>query len=399
VKDDQQFPQPVGGPLAGLRVIEVGRYIAAPYAGRLLADMGADVVKVEDPDGGDPMRRWQGGQRSYSPQFAAYNRGKRSVTINLKEPDGRSALRALARRADVLLENFRPGVMDRLGLGSAVLRADNPKLIYCALTGFGTTGPYANRPSYDTVISAMGGLYSLMRPADQPSPVGPAMSDLLSGMFAVQGVLAALHSREVTGHGDTVEVSMLGSILGFVTEAVTSTLETGESPDPDTRQRRAQAFGAVAADGKAFIVHMSVPEKFWIAFTDAMDHPEWRIDPRFARRVDRYQHYAELDALFKTAALDLPRAEWMRRFLERDLPHGPLNTVSDIIGDPQVEAMGLIEQVPVPDGPPMAMTRPPVGFSGHRMAPGRSAPELGADTAALLDTALDAAQEDHSWRN
>ena len=160
------------GPLDGLVVVEIGRYIAAPYAGRLLADLGADVIKVEEPDGGDPMRRWEGGDRPYSPQFAAYNRSKRSVVLDLKTPAGVAELRDLLTGADVLLENFRPGVMARLGLAPADLVAAYPRLVACSITGFGAEGEYAARPSYDTVISAMGGLYSLLMPIEDPSAGG-----------------------------------------------------------------------------------------------------------------------------------------------------------------------------------------------------------------------------------
>ncbi|HEY1486299.1 MAG TPA: CoA transferase, partial [Micromonosporaceae bacterium] len=365
------------GPLAGLVVVEAGRYIAAPYAGRLLADLGADVIKVEDPDGGDPMRRWEGGARPYSPQFAAYNRGKRSVTLDLKSDAGVAAFRRLAAGADVVIENFRPGVMDRLGLGATVLRESDPRLIYCGLTGFGATGPYTHRPSYDTMISAMGGMYSLISAPDAPSPIGPAYSDLLSGMFAVQGILAALHQRAETGEGQVVDVTMLGSVLGFLTEAVTSTLETGELLEPNTRQRRAQAYGCVAGDGRAFVVHLSVPEKFWRALTDAVERPEWRGDPRFAGRQDRYDHYAELDALLKDVARTRTRQEWFVRFADRDIPHGPINTLADICDDPQVAKMELLEDVEVDGGPPMRMTRPTIAFSAAATPVGQAAPRLG----------------------
>lgn len=374
----------IEGPLSGLRVLELGQYIAAPFAGRLLADLGADVIKVEVPGIGDPMRRWEGGTRPYSPQFAAYNLGKRSIVLDLKSAAGVAALKTLAGDADVLLENFRPGVLDRLGVGSKVLTADNPALVYCGLTGFGADGPYADRPSYDTVISAMSGMYSLLRPADRPSPVGPALSDLLSGMFAVQGILAALHHRGGTGRGQVVDVTMLGSMAGFLTEAITSTLETGSSPQPNTRQRRAQAYGAVAADGKAFVVHLSVPEKFWHALTEAFDTKEWRDDPRFATRADRFEHYDQLDALIKQAAARRPRDEWFALFLERDLPHGPLNTLADLADDPQVGAMGLLTDVPMEEGAPLRTTRPAVEFSDGTATRRCAPPRLGQHTDAVL---------------
>jgi formyl-CoA transferase len=368
-------------------VLELGRYIAAPYAGRLLAELGADVIKVEDPDGGDPMRHWESGSRPYSPQFAAYNAGKRGITLNLKDATDRDALRALVADSDVLLENFRPGVMARLGLDADALRAINPALVYCAISGFGTSGPYATRPSYDSVISAMGGVYSLLGPADEPRPIGPAMSDLLSGIFAVQGILAALLQRTSTGAGQTVDVTMLGSVLAFLGEAVTSAAETGQLMEPNTRQRRAQAYGAVAADGKAFVVHLSVPDKFWRALCDAMQRPDWLSDPRLATRQDRFDHYAVLEGLIREQARLRARDEWFARFAERDLPHAPLNTVLDLAGDEQVSAMELIRPLPMPDGEPMAMSAPAVRFSAAVTGLHRAAPKLGADNDELLSRA------------
>jgi formyl-CoA transferase len=368
-----------GGPLAGIAVLELGRYIAAPYAGRMLADLGADVVKVEDPDGGDPMRRWESGSRPYSPQFAAYNRGKRSVTVDLREPAGVDTVRDLAREADVVIENFRPGVMERRGLSAASLLADNPRLVYCAITGFGADGPYAARPSYDSVISAVSGMYSLLMPTAQPAPVGPAMSDLLSGLYAVQGILAALHHRSATGLGQVVDVSMLGSVLGFLGEAVTSTAETGTLIEPNTRQRRAQAYAAIAADDKAFVVHLSVPDKFWHALCAAMQRPDWLSDSRLSTRQDRYDNYAVLDALIREQARSRTREEWFARFLELDLPHGPLNTLLDLADDEQVRASGLLESIPMPSGPPMVGAAAPTRFSASPVTPRGPAPELGAN--------------------
>ena len=375
------------GPLSGLTVIEVGRYIAAPFAGRQLAAMGADVIKVEEPGTGDPMRGWEGASnaqsRPYSPQFAAYNLGKRSTELDLRTAEGKAALRDLAGTTDVLIENFRPGVMDRLGLGRDPLIAANPRLIYCSITGFGPSGPLAGQPSYDTVISALSGMYSLLMPladpAVGPAPVGPALSDLLAGLYAVQGILAALHYRELAGTGQAVDVTMLGAVLSFLGEAVTSTAETGQPPEPDTRQRRAQAFGATGADGLAFVVHLSVPDKFWHALCAAMDAPGWREEPRFATRQGRYDHYAELDTLIKAQARTRPRAEWFAAFAAHDLPHAPLNTLADVARDPQVVAMGLIEHIPVPGGPPMAVTASPISFSATPSGRPGPAPLLGVN--------------------
>ncbi|WP_283133347.1 CaiB/BaiF CoA transferase family protein [Rhizohabitans arisaemae] len=369
----------MAGPLAGLIVIELGQYISGPYAGKLLADLGADVVKVESPDG-DPMRRWEGGgERPYSPQFGAYNRGKRSVVLNVKTPEGLESLLRLADGADVLIENFRPGVADRLGFGWDVLKTRNPRLVYCSITGFGPGGPYARRPAYDTVISALGGMYGTLVPLESPRPLGPAFSDLLSGMSAMQGILAALYARGESGPGRRVEVSMLGALVDFLVEPVSTYLDTGAVMQPGTRAARAQAYGCVGNEGLPFVVHLSVPEKFWLGLLKVIDRPDLADDPRFATREQRYRNYDALDAILKEETAKRPRDEWFELLTAADIPHGPLNTVADLVRDPQVVHMGLIEN---------NVPRPGTRFSTHdrripRGEPG-PAPALGEHNEEVL---------------
>ncbi|GAA2033949.1 CoA transferase [Agromyces tropicus] len=376
---------PAGGPLAGIRVVELGQYISGPYAAKVLADLGAEVVKVESPEG-DPMRRWEG-HGTMSPQFAAYNRGKRAVVLDLKTDEGLSALLDLARTADVLIENFRPGVAERLGFGPDVLRELNPRLISCSVTGFGAAGPYARRPAYDTVISAVGAMYSQVVPAETLRPLGPAFSDLLSGMSAAQAVLAALHARDVDGRGEHVEVSMVGSLIDFLTEAASTYLETGQVAGPDSRPRRAQAYACVGADGRAFVVHMSVPEKFWTGLLDALERPELAADPRFATREARVANYDALDAELKAATARMPRQHWLDRLVERDIPHGPLNTVADLFDDPQVASMGLVEEIDGHDGTPLRVPVPSTRFRRSGRPRLRAAPQLGEANADLVGAA------------
>ncbi|MGB4136402.1 MAG: CoA transferase [Microbacterium sp.] len=379
-----------GGPLAGVRVVELGQYISGPYAAKLLADLGAEVIKVESPEG-DPMRRWEG-RATMSPQFAAYNRGKRSVVLDLKDPADLERLLVLADDADVVIDNFRPGVTDRLGIGAAALAARNPRLITCSITGFGPEGPYATRPAYDTVISAVGSMYSQVVPAETVRPMGPAFSDLLSGIQAAQSVLAALHARAATDRGEHIEVSMVGAVVDFLTEAASSFLETGQVAGPDSRPRRAQAYACTGADGKAFVIHMSVPEKFWTGLLDVLERPDLASDPRFATREQRVRHYDDLDAALKEIAVTRPRAEWLRRLADHDIPHGPLNTVADLFDDPQLRSMGLVEQIDGPDGPvrvPMPSTR----FHGSGRPALSYAPGLGEHTAELAGWASAGEQE------
>jgi len=372
-----------GGPLAGVRVIELGQYIAGPYAGKLLADWGAHVIKVESPEG-DPMRRWEG-KAGYSPQFAAYNRGKRSVVLDLKTESGLAALLHLARDADVVIDNFRPGVSDRLGFGPETLAALNERVVTCSITGFGAVGPMARRPSYDTVISAVGGMYSQIVPADSVRPLGPAFSDLLAGQAAVQGVLAALVSRATSGKGQHVSVPMVGALVDFLTESASTYLQTGAVSHPDTRPRRAQAFGLTASDGKAFIVHLSVPEKFWRGLLDVIERPELADDPRFAAREGRVKNYDELDVELKAVAATRSRAEWFARLEEHDIPHGPLNTIADLFDDPQLAAMNLVEDLTLPDGSVVRTPRNSLGFSRSSRPRYTAAPTLGEHTESVLD--------------
>ncbi|MFE6996510.1 CaiB/BaiF CoA transferase family protein [Microbacterium sp. NPDC057659] len=369
-----------GGALAGVVVIELGQYISGPYAAKLLADLGAEVIKIESPEG-DPMRRWEGRARM-SPQFAAYNRGKRSVVLDLKDEGDLAHLLRLVDDADVVIDNFRPGVTDRLGIGAAALAARNPRVITCSITGFGPDGPYAKRPAYDTVISAVGGMYSQVVPADTVRPMGPAFSDLLSGIQATQSVLAALHARNATGVGEHIEVSMVGALVDFLTESASSFLETGQVSGPDSRPRRAQAYACNGSDGRAFVIHMSVPEKFWTGLLDVLERPDLGDDPRFATREQRVRNYDQLDAVLKEIALTRPRAEWLERLAAHDIPHGPLNTVADLFDDPQIRSMALVEPVDGPDGPvnvPMPSTR----FHRSGRPELTYAPDLGEHTAQL----------------
>ncbi len=370
------------GPLAGIRVIELGQYIAGPYAAKLLGDMGADVIKVEAPEG-DPMRRWEG-KSGYSPQFAAYNRNKRSVVLDLKSAEGLDALLALADDADILLENFRPGVADRLGFGPAVLAARNPRLISCAITGFGPTGPLAARPSYDTVISAVGGMYSQIVPAESVRPLGPAFSDLLAGQAAAQAVLAALVGRASSGRGESISVPMVGALIDFLTESASTYLQTGAVSHPDSRPRRAQAYGFTDVEGRAFIVHLSVPEKFWTGLLEVVERPDLATDERFSSREGRVRSYDELDAELKAVMSTRTRAEWFTKLEAADIPHGPLNTVADLFDDPQIASMGLVESLELPDGTTTDIPRHSVDFSRSKRPVYRAAPLLGADTDAVL---------------
>ena len=368
--------------LEGIRVVEFANYVSGPYAGMLLGDFGAEVIKVESPDGGDPFRGW--GRVEYSPTFGSVNRNKKSVALDLKSADGLTAARALIRTADVLIENFRIGTMERLGLGYDVVARDNPGLVWCSITGFGSDGPYASRPGYDTVGQSLSGLLSLLTDLQHPRPMGISLSDHLSGVTACNGIMAALIARGRTGKGQRVDTSLLEATVSFCGENAARFFENGKVPNRATRTHQAQVYAFVAADGKPFVVHLSTPTKFWQALARVAGRPEWLADPRFATKETRGRHYEILhDELAKIFATDI-RSAWLAKLQAADVPAAPLNTLDEVFGDPQVQHLGLRQDVPhrrlgtvglVRDGVRMSATPPQI----------RSAsPELGEHTEEIL---------------
>lgn len=379
--------------LDGIRVLEVATYVTGPYAGVLLADLGAEVIKIEEPERGDPFRAWGGG--NYSPTFCALNRNKKSITLDLRSEEGRSELLRLIDAADVLIENFRPGVAERLGFGYDAVRRRNPRLVYCSITGFGPTGPYRDRPGYDTVGQAMSGLLSLLTDLDAPQPMGLSLSDHVTGLYACYGILAALLARELGGGmGQHVETSLLQASVAFVGENAARYFATGRSPDRVARARLAQVYAFQAADGKAFVIHLSSPQKFWEGLARAVGREAWLEDPRFRTRADRQSHYHELHAALAEIFRTAPRAEWLARLEQADVPCAPLSTLQEVFEDPQVRHMELRTHVEHPQqgrvelvAPGVRLERTPAAF---RLAP----PTLGEHTKEILGARTAVREED-----
>lgn len=370
------------GALDGIRILEFASYVSGPFAGMLLSDLGAEVIKVESPDGGDPFRMW--GKTDYNGTFGSMNRNKKSVTLDLKTESGLAAARKLALSADVIIENFRVGTMDRLGLSYETLAADNPRLVYCSITGFGSEGPYRNRPGYDTVGQAMSGLLSVLTDCKAPQPMGVSLSDHLSGTFAAYGILAALMARHATGRGQKVETSLLQATLAFLGENAATFFEDGRVPSRATRCQRAQVFAFTAGDGLPFVVHLSSPEKFWRGLLMVTDREAFAADERFHTRDQRVKNYdalaTELGAAFKTKT----RAEWLRRLEAEDVPVAPLNTIDEVLADPQVIALDMRKQLPHRTRGSVSVVGNPVRLSATPPLAKTAAPELGADNDALL---------------
>ncbi|MFS2024929.1 CaiB/BaiF CoA transferase family protein [Massilia sp. CT11-137] len=350
--------------LEGVRVIEQGTFITGPAASMILADMGADVIKVEQPGTGDPFRAFDGGL--YSTHFQTYNRNKRSIALDQKLESDRAVFDDLIRGADVYIQNFRPGIAERLGAGEARLRDLNPRLIYCAISGFGATGPASQRPAYDTVAQAASGFLGLLvNPAD-PRVAGPAIADAMTGYYAAFGILGALFERASSGRGRSVEVSMIEAMCHFNLDAFTHFLSEGEVMGPFSRPSVSQSYVLQCADGKWIALHMSSPAKFWQGLATAMGRPDIFSDPRFCSREQRIEHYDDLIVLLRDIFIKEMRSTWCERLAREDVPHAPMYDVAEVLEDPQVRHLQLEVSVPHADLGRFRTIRFPITFDGER---------------------------------
>ncbi len=367
------------GTLNGIRIVEQGTFITGPCAGMMLADLGADVIKVESPEG-DPYRAYQNGQ--YSPHFQAYNRNKRSLALNLKDAHDHELLDGLIREADVFIQNFRPGTAERLGMGCARLQELNPHLVYCSISGFGSSGPYVDRPSYDSVAQALSGFLSVVVDYQRPQFLGPALADAITGLYAAYGVLGALVERGRTGRGRLVEVSMLEAMMHFAVEPFAAYFALGETPTSADRPRLAQAYILHTADQRLIAIHLSSLEKFWTGLVEALEAAELATDPRFNTRLNRIANYDALRTELETRFSRRPLSHWIERLHSSDVPHAPINRIDDVVKDPQVAHLGVIVPVEEPHGARRTV-RPPVQFGGERARSVRSAPLLNEHGMAI----------------
>ena len=370
------------GALSGIKIVETASYVTGPFASQLLADMGAEVFKVEEPKRGDPFRGW--GDRNYSATFCSLNRNKKSITLDLRQDEAREVMLKLLSDADVFIENFRPGVMDKRGLGYEQVKAINAKIVYCSISGFGPTGPYRDMPGYDTIGQARSGLLSLVTDAGKPQGMGISFSDHLTGMYACYGVLAALMNRMLTGQGQKVETSLLRASVSFVSENAARYFETGHVPRRKHRTTTAGVFAFEDREGLPFVLHMSSPDKFWHGLFDVVGKLEWVNDPRFRDRKGRIQNYdvlvEELQPIFRAGQRD----EWLRRLFEKDVPAAPINTLDEVFADPQVREYGFPIEVEHPQMGKMKLVGNAVDMS--RTPPGIHSPPpvLGEHTDEVL---------------
>jgi crotonobetainyl-CoA:carnitine CoA-transferase CaiB-like acyl-CoA transferase len=363
-------------PLDGIRVLDFGAFIAGPYAATLLAMLGAEVVKVEPPRGGDAFRRGLG---TRDPYFAQSNAGKQSIAVDLKAPEGLALIKALLPSFDVLIENSRPGVMDRLGLGSDVVRAIHPGIVYSSVSGFGDGGPWRDRAAFDTIGLSMSGFLSIMANEGDPQLAGTCIGDLTTALVSVIGIVSALvgRLRRDDGAGTEVKSSLLEAMSTITVDAMTQTFETGCNPHRESRHPTAQSFALRCADGAALTVHMSGSQRFWEAFARAMDRPDLIEDPRFRSYPDRKAHYFDLRPIAEAEFLRRPREDWLSILAQADVPHAPLITGLELTEHPQMQWLDLYD-APRPDG--LRLTRAPWRFDGQRGGRDGAVPDVGANT-------------------
>ncbi len=376
------------GPLDDLLIVDLSRVLAGPYATMVLADLGARVVKVERPGLGDDSRHIGPFKPSASgePQsayFASINRGKRSIALDLKDSADRVVFEALLARADVLVENYRPGVMARMGLGWEALHVKHPRLIYAAVSGFGQTGPDAHKAAYDMIVQAMGGIMSVTgHPGGPPTRVGTSVGDITAGLFAVAGILAALHDRARTGQGQLVDVAMLDGQIAILENAVARYAVSGVAPGPlGARHPSITPFAAYACQG-GHIVIAAGNDDLWRALVAALGLAD---DARFATNASRSEHADAVAAAIEAALATAPPDYWLGILDAAGVPCGPLLDVAQALNSPQVQARNMAIQTSFPDGSPLLAAGNPVKLSGHAdpaVRPG--APGLDVDRAAIL---------------
>ncbi|MBB5159672.1 CaiB/BaiF CoA transferase family protein [Saccharopolyspora phatthalungensis] len=371
-----------GAPLTGLRVLEFGQIAAGPFAGSLLADLGADVVKVERTGEGDGMRQWPPlldgvGEDRYSGNFASVNRGKRSIAVDLKSREDKEIVLDLIRNADVLIENFRPGTLERLGFGYSAVSELNPRLVYCSISGYGQVGPYATRGAFDVTVQAVSGLMSVTGDEDrEPVKCGVPVGDFVAGLYAAYTVTAAVYRAKHTGRGGRIDCSMLGTLLGISALQTSEYFGTGRDPKRlGSAHPRNAPYRAFRAADKSFVVAAGNNE-LWRRFCEVVGQSHLTADPRFRSQELRARNQHELADLLGPIFAMKDAGAWLAAFEAAGVPCAPINTFSEILADPHVEAMGLVRPLNLPNGATTQTIAFPVSISGHEVEV-RTSPLLG----------------------
>jgi crotonobetainyl-CoA:carnitine CoA-transferase CaiB-like acyl-CoA transferase len=389
------------GALSHLRVLDLSRVLAGPWAGQILADLGAEVIKIERPGNGDDTRAWGppflkdacGEDTSEAAYYLSANRNKQSVTIDFTQPEGQRLVRELAARSDIVIENFKVGGLKAYGLDYEALQVENPRLIYCSITGFGQTGPYAKRAGYDFMIQGLGGLMSLTGRAEDEDGAGPvkagvALTDILTGLYSTSAILAALAHRDQGGPGQHIDMALLDVQVACLANQAMNYLTTGVSP-----RRLGNAHPNIVpyqdfptADGD-FILTVGNNSQFR-KFAEVAGHPLWAEDPRFASNKARVAHRAELIPLIRQATVFKTTAEWVKALEQAGVPCGPINDIAQVFADPQVQSRGLKVELPHSLGGAVPQVASPIRLSATPVEYRSAPPLLGEHTLEVLTEVL-----------
>lgn len=365
------------GPLSGITVIDLTRVLAGPYCTMILADLGARVIKVEVPEIGDDSRQIGPFIKDQSAYFMGLNRGKESIALNLKQPKDRAILEALLEKADVIVENYRPGTMEKLGYGWDTLHARYPQLIYAAASGFGHSGPYMKKPAYDMVVQAMGGIMSVTgQPESPPTRVGSSVGDITAGMFTAVGVNAALYDRATTGEARKVDVAMLDSQVAILENAIARYTATGDIPGPIGSRHPSIAPFQVYESSDGYVVIAAGNDALFHHLCDTLEVPDLKTDPHFQTNNDRVENVAELTQLLEVRLVTQSTAHWIALLEEAGIPTGPINNVAQALSDPQILARKMVVQSDHPIAGTVRMAGNPIKISGFEDPTTRKAAPL-----------------------
>ena len=373
----------ISGALEGTTCIDISGHVAGPYAGSLLGDLGCEVIKVELPNGGDTHRGRNPKYEGYGPSFRALNRNKKSVTLNLREKKALPILLKLLESADIFLENFRPPTRTSLGLDYDELSKLNPKLIHCSISGYGQSGPYRDKPGFDTIGQALSGMMSLVTDLDDPKVAGVSFVDHSAGIFAAHGIMAALLARVKTGRGQFVDVSLLQVAIAFIESHVADYLNGGEAVSRENFPK-GRIYSLLDCDKKPFMVHLSGHNQAWEGLLRAAELDALIGDPRFATRKHRTDRHEEIVKILRAQFHEKPRAYWLSRLDAHSIPNAPINTIQEVFDDPQIKHMEIPKQITHPKMGASNLVGSPINLSGTPPRFFRAAPLLGEQTEEVL---------------
>jgi crotonobetainyl-CoA:carnitine CoA-transferase CaiB-like acyl-CoA transferase len=373
----------ISGALEGTTCIDVSGHVAGPYASSLLGDLGCEVIKVELPGGGDTHRGRNPKYEGYGPSFRALNRNKKSVTLNLREKKAREILLKLLSAADIFLENFRPPTRQQLGLDYDELAKVNPQLIHCSISGYGQSGPYRDKPGFDTIGQALSGMMSLVTDLDDPQVAGVSFVDHSAGIFAAHGIMAALLARGKTGHGQFIDVSLLQVAIAFIESHVADYLNGGEAVSRENFPK-GRIYSLLDCDKKPFMVHLSGHNQAWEGLLRAGELDDLIGDPRFATRKQRNDRHDEIVRILRAAYAKKPRGYWLQRLDANAIPNAPINTIHEVFDNPQIKHLGIPKKIEHPQMGVSNLVGSPINLSGTPAKFFRAAPLLGEHTEEVL---------------